>query len=125
MKHTISDPLMERYVNRWIRENDNCYTFNDVMECIEKGQMQSHVFGNTWVLTSIHDFPQRKTVHIDLVVGELFDAIAAEPAVCKWAKGVRADLITGSGRPGWDPFRSKVSGWQVKGRLYSKDLRDD
>jgi hypothetical protein len=122
MKHVITNELMERYVRRWIRDDDNCYTFEDVMECIKKGQMQSHVFGSTWVLTSIHDFPQRKTVHIDLVVGEIHDAIAAEPEVCDWARNHGASLITGSGRPGWDVFRDKVEGWRMKGYLYSKEL---
>jgi hypothetical protein len=122
MKHVITDQLMERYVNRWIRDYDSVYTFADVMEAIQAGHMQSHVFGNTWVLTSIHEYPQKTTAHIDLVVGGIHDAIAAEPAVCDWAREQGATLITGSGRPGWDPLRSKVSGWRMKGYLYSKDL---
>ena len=122
MKHVISDTLMERYVNRWIRENDWCYTFDDVMKCIETGQMQSHVFSDTWLVTSIHDYPQKRTVHIDLVVGQLHNAVASDPEICKWAREQGATLITGSGRPGWDPMRSKATGWRLKGYQYSKDL---
>jgi hypothetical protein len=122
MNYVVTDPSMRRKIERWIRENDFCYTFDDVMQMIGDGRYQTHLFGQTWVLTSIHEFPQRKSVHIDLVIGHLVDAIQAEPEICDWARSIGANMITGSGRPGWDPLRDRVKGWRFKGYHYSKEL---
>ena len=122
MNYAITDRLMKAKMERWLRANDNCYTFDDVMKGIEKGQFQTHLFGDTWVLTSIHDWPQRRSVHIDLVVGHLQESLKVEPEVCNWARSVGANLITGSGRPGWDPLRALVEDWRMTGFTYSKDL---
>jgi hypothetical protein len=115
---------MERKMQRWLRDMNHLYTPDDIMEEIEKGTLQSHTFGNTWVITAVHEWPRRKSVHIDLVVGTLEDAIAAEPQVCAWARSIGADLITGSGRPGWNFYRDYVDGWRMNGYQYSKDLRN-
>lgn len=122
--NAIINPLMQQRLERWLREDDGCRTFDDLMIAIHKGDLQSHAFGDTWVLTSVVDFPQRRAVHIDLVVGHAEDAVKIEPKICEWARSIRADLITANGRPGWDPFRNVVEGWRMKGYLYSKDLRD-
>ena len=122
MNASVTDPVMKKRVERWLRDMDGCYTFHDIMAGIHEGKFQSHVFGNTWVLTAIHDYPQKRSVHIELVVGSLEDALAAEPAVCEWARSIGAVRITGSGRPGWDPLRNLVEGWRMTGYSYSKDL---
>lgn len=121
MNYSVTDQGMRRKVERWLRENNNCYTFEDVLEAIEKGDYQSHVFGNTWVLTSIHKWPRKTSVHIDLVVGDLYEFLDELPKLYEWAKGVGADFITGSGRPGWNVPR-RFPEWRLTGYMYAKDL---
>ena len=127
MNYEVTDNSMKRKVERWLRDNDSCYTFDDIMDGIEKGHFQTHLFGDTWVLTSIHDWPQRRSVHIDLVVGKVLETIKLDSSrvaeeVCDWAQSVGADLVTGSGRPGWG--RVRPEGWRITGYNFSKDLRN-
>jgi len=123
MNYAVTDPKMQHKVERWLRDGNNCYTFEDIMQGIKDGHFQTHLFGDTWVLTSIHDWPQRRSVHIDLVVGSMEESLEIEPQICEWARSVGADLITGGGRPGWDPIKSNFSGsWRLTGYTYAKDL---
>jgi hypothetical protein len=119
----ITSSLMERKLQKWLRANDDCYTLEDVLNKIYNGTMQSHAFGDTWVVTQVHEFPQRKAVHIDLVVGNLHEFLDGLPELEMWVKSIGADLITGSGNPGWRHF--PMPGWKAKGIIGSKDLRDD
>lgn len=119
----ITDPVMLRNVNRLIRDGNNCYTLDDIMVEVEKGTMQSHVFGNTWVLTQVHEWPQRKSVDLTFVVGHADEFLENLPKLYGWAHEIGADLMTGSGRDGWT--RKLLPGWHRMGSLYSKDLRDE
>jgi hypothetical protein len=123
MNYSVTDPMMRRKVERWLHENDDCYTFDDVMQMIHEGKFQTHLFGRTWVLTSIHKWPQKTSVHIDFVVGDLGEFFEELPKLYEWAKSVGATLITGSGRPGWRGLHpTHFDGWRVTGYTYSKDL---
>src|SRR6188768_3520494 len=102
---TITDPEMRRKVQRALKEGNNCYTLDDLMDHIKAGTMQSHAFGNTWVITQVHEFPRRKSVDITYVVGSIEEALDGQSYIYNWAREVGADLITGVGRDGWDWFR--------------------
>jgi hypothetical protein len=123
MNYVVTDLAMRRKVERWLHENNDCYSFDDVMQYIEEGKFQTHLFGQTWVLTSIHEFPRRKTVHLDLVVGNMDEFFEQLPTIMEWARSVGATLITGSGRPGWRGLHpTHFEGWRFKGYHYSKEL---
>jgi len=111
---------MERKMSRWLAIHDGCYTFRDIMNKIHDGTMQSHAFGDTWVVTTVHEFPQRKAVHIDLVVGNLKEFLDGLPKLYDWARSIGATLMTGSGNPGWRHY--PMPGWKFKGLMFSKDL---
>lgn len=116
---------MERKMAHWIRASDYCYTFQDVMDAIHNETMQSHTFGDTWVVTSVREWPQRKSVHIDLVVGNLEEFLQGLPEIERWTKSIGANLITGSGTPMWRHYKEQMPGWHLRGLMYSKDLRNE
>lgn len=116
------DPRMRRKVDRLMRDGNNCYTLDDIMKEIDQGTMQSHVFGDTWVITQVHDFPQRRSVDLTFVVGEADEFLAGLPKLYDWSREIGANLITGSGRDGW--WSKRLPGWRRMGSLYSKDLKD-
>ena len=125
MNARINDSKMERRVARLMRDGNNCYTLDDVMREIEQGTMQSHTFGSTWVITQVHEFPQRKSVDLTFVVGHAAEFIEGLPELYSWSRSIGADLITGSGRDGWWMLPEfNVHKWRRMGSLYSKDLRD-
>lgn len=118
----ITDPGMERKMARLMRDGNNCYTIDDVLREIDQGTMQSHVFGETWVITQVHEWPQRKSVDLTFVVGHADEFLANLPKLYDWTRSIGGDLITGSGRDGW--WGKALPGWRRMGSLYSKDLRD-
>jgi hypothetical protein len=118
----ITDPSMERKMHRLMRDGNHCYTLDDVMSQIDAGTMQSHTFDNTWVITQVHEFPQRKAVDLTFVVGHADEFLEGLPSLYDWTKSIGADLITGSGRDGW--WSRRLPGWRRMGSLYSKDLRN-
>jgi len=119
----VLDPAMQRKIERLMKDGNNCYTLDDIMECVRKGTMQSHVFGETWVLTQVHEWPQRKSVDLTFVVGHADEFLENLPKLYHWTKDIGADLITGSGRDGWT--KRLLPGWHRMGSLYAKDLRDE
>jgi hypothetical protein len=100
------------------------------MDYIADGKMQSFAFSDTWVITQVHDFPQRKSVDITFAVGDLDEVFNGLPIVYDWAKSIGADLVTSSGREGWRRFlgssnHEAFKGWRRIGSFYSKDLRHE
>ena len=98
------------------------YTLEDIIELIEKGTLQGHVEGDTWVVTQVHTFPRKRIVEILYVVGDLNDSIRMEKKIEQWARELNADLIIATGREGWWDFRTP--GWKKTGVTYAKDLKN-
>ena len=116
----ITDEAMERKMERALAASDNLFSMDDIDEHLREGKMQGHVEGDTWALTQVQDWPQRRAVNIMYVVGSIRDSVALEAKIEEWAKGVGANLITAVGRDGWWEF--KTPGWKRVGTLYSKEI---
>jgi hypothetical protein len=116
----ITDKSMSIKMDRALQEGNNLFNLDDIMDCLQRGEMQSHVVGDTWGITQVHVWPRRKSVNILFVVGDVSDLPLLEQKIEKWAKGIGANVITAIGRDGWWKFRT--SGWKKVGVMYSKDI---
>lgn len=116
----ITDPAMEKKFRRMLREGGDLYTLEDIGELIDAGKMQSFTFGETWIVTQVHDFPRRKVLDVAFVVGFISDAIQYLPQLYEYADKIGATLITGYGRDGWDAYSQP--GWRKVGTLYAREL---
>jgi hypothetical protein len=116
----IIDPVMLRKMARALKLGDNLYTLDDIEAQLATGNMQGHVEGDTWAITQVHDYPNRKAVNILFVVGTLENSLKLEAKVESWSKDIGADLLMAIGRGGWWQFRTP--GWRMIGTLYSKDI---
>jgi hypothetical protein len=117
---TITRDDMKIKVDRALHDFGDLYTFDDILELIDKGKMQSFTAGDTWVVTQVNEFPRRKVVDICLVVGFLEDAVRALPDVYKFARDIGATRVTAVGRDGWWKFAEP--GWYRVGGYFAKDL---
>jgi hypothetical protein len=117
----INDPAMLRKMDRALRQGGNLYTLEDLGYALEEGKMQSHVAKDTWAITAVNDFPNKRTVDVLYVVGSLEGAFALDKDLEKWANGLGADAMTAMGRDGWNRWCSNP-GWTKVGTLYSKEL---
>ena len=119
----ITDPEMRRKFDRMIKDGLGGFTLDDIERHIDTGLMQSFTFGDTWVITQVHTFPQLKTLDMTMVVGHADDLLQEGiPALESYAREIGASYLTGSGREGW--WRRRLPGWRNLGYMYAKDLRD-
>ena len=119
----IRDSEMARKVDRLMKDGIGGYTLDDIERCIHDGTMQSFTFGDTWVITQVHEFPQCKTLDMTFVVGHADDLLnEGIPELIGFGREIGASYLTGAGREGW--WRRRLPGWRNLGFMYAKDLRD-
>jgi len=111
---------MLKKMERALEEGGNIFTMDDIEIGLAEGKMQSHVFGDTWIITQVLYLPRRKSVDILFVVGNLEESVGAEQVVENWARNIGADMMTAIGRAGW--WKIRTPGWKVMGTLYSKEI---
>jgi hypothetical protein len=116
----IIDQVMLRKMNRALKLGLELYTFGDIEEGLESGDLQGHVKGDTWAITQVQSYPNRKVVNILFCIGSIEGSIALESDISEWAKGQGATLLTAIGREGW--WEHRTPGWIKSGVLYSKEL---
>ena len=116
----ITDPEMLRKMEKALRLGGNFYTLDDIQAGIMAGDLQGHVEGDTWAITQVQQYPQRKVVNVMFVVGSIPHAAKLEEKIGIWAKELGATLITATGRDGW--WAHRTPGWKMMGALYSKDI---
>ena len=117
----ITDPHMLRKMDRALKEGNQLFDLNSILENLRDGSMQGHIEGDTWAITQVHDFPCKRTVNIVFVVGHIEESLKLEAKVEAWAKEMGADLLTAVGREGW--WEHRTPGWKKTGVLYSKELQ--
>ena len=86
------------------------YTFDDIMDCIQQGFMQSFATNNSWVITQVHTFPRKKVVEIAYILGDKDEVTQMQQEIEEFARGIDAEMLIATGRDGWD--RIKTSGWR-------------
>jgi hypothetical protein len=121
MKLRITDEEMKKKMSRALESGGNMYDLDDICAALESGDMQGHVEGDTWIITQVHYWGKKLAVNIIFVVGDMDDALKAEPKIEAWAKELGAKFITGIGRDGW--WGNKSDGWEKMGNLYRKDIK--
>ena len=99
----------------------NLYTVDDIFTAIAEDRMQSFAEGNTWAITEVNTFPQRKIVTIAYVIGDLRDARILHDRVLAFAESIGATMIRSFGRLGWAKDARK-NGWRTAGQIYCRDL---
>jgi len=97
------------------------HTFQDVLDAIKDGQMQSFAEGNTWVVTQVLDFPRKRVLEIILVAGEMAEAEALYEKVLSFGREIGCQLVRTFGRDGWAK-QAKTNGWTNGHRIFLKDL---
>jgi hypothetical protein len=98
------------------------YTFEDVMERIADGRMQSFHEEGAFIVTQISNYPRKKVVDIVLVVGELQKIKWLEEEIMNFAKTVGAELVMASaGRKGWWNKSIRTEGWNDVASVYVKE----
>lgn len=96
--------------NRILAKQGGFYTFEDIVDAVILGRMQSFSLNDTWVVTQVIDFPRKKVLDIVFVIGELEDLIALEDKIEEFRREIQADMLIATGRLGW--MRKHFKGWK-------------
>ena len=116
----INNAEIMKKMERALKISGNLYRMEDILMEMEKGNLQGHVEGDTWAVTQVHIYPNRKAVNVLFAVGSLENSLKLEPKVEAWAKEQGATLLTATGRGGW--WQHRTPGWRVVGTMYAKDI---
>lgn len=96
------------------------YVFDDLIDLIHRGEMQSFSVGDSWAVTQICDFPRKRAVSIEFAIGELDELKELERQIDEFAKKHGISYIIANGRLGFDFVKSH--GWKKVSASYVKDL---
>lgn len=121
MNASYKHPLHAR-TEKMLEDFGGFYTFEDILERIADGRMQSFAFGDTWAVTSIASFPRKQVLVIEFIVGneDDFDEIHAD--ITGWARERGITYAMANARLGFD--RKKMPGWRMASATFVKDLSD-
>lgn len=113
--------IYQEKMSRVLRRMGGLYSFEDIMDKIRTGHMQSFAHRNTWVVTEVHDYPRRRVLDILFLVGDIADVHVLHHKVVTFAEGCGATLIRAFGRPGWTIF-VRAYNWEAVDVIYHKEL---
>lgn len=78
------------------------HSFDDVCDMVLKQNLNARFYRqNSFVLTSVHEYPLAKHYHIFLGGGNLEVLLGAIPGLIEEAKALECTRMTVNGRPGW------------------------
>lgn len=97
------------------------YKFQDIIDAVNSGMMQSFVLNDSWIVTQVCVFPQKRAVDIVLAVGNAKELESLHSDVEKFALSHGATLLLATGRHGWKNM-ARNHGWRSIAAVYVKDL---
>lgn len=107
-------------VEELLVEAGGLYTFQDLLDNINNGTMQSFSDGQSWIVTQVSQFPRRKIVELVLGVGNLENLYKLAEEVEKFARAEGATMLFLNGREGWSKIHPE--GWRKVSVNMVKDL---
>lgn len=113
--------LLLRNVERILERSGGLYSIADVLERVQSGDMQSFSINNSWVVTQVIDFPQRKIIDIVFAMGKLAEVESLEAQIIEFGRKHGASLIITNGRKGWHKSANR-HGWRDIASVFVKDI---
>ena len=110
-------------LKRVLARAGDLYTLSDILDAVDRGEMQSWVEGESWALTRVAQYPRAKVVEVLAVVGRLDEARVLHDRILIFAAETGARVIQAFGRHGWWP-NAQRRGWKViaENFVFAKDV---
>ena len=96
-----------------LRIGSDTHSLNDVIGCLERGEMQAFWNDKAVIMTSLVQSPQRKYLEIFMSAGEMDAVLELFPQVEEWALDHGAEFGRAMVRPGFERI-FKERGWKKK-----------
>ena len=89
----------------------NTHDLEDIIEALNRGEMQAFHNDRAIVITEIAQSPRRKFVHVFMSAGDLDGVLELMPQIEEWGKSLGCEFARASVRPGYEPIL-KARGWK-------------
>lgn len=114
-------PMRER-VEQMLRDSGDLYGFEDILDLIREGKMQSFALNDSWAVTQICEFPRKRVLDIVFVVGDLDDLEVLESDLIGFAREHGIPMGWANGRMGF--MRKAFPGWEMVSATFMKEFGD-
>lgn len=121
MKHSIE--YLRGRIDDVLAEMGGLYSFEDIVNAVKEGRMQSFRLNDSWAVTQISVFPQKVVLDIVFVFGDLEELELLYVDIMGWARERDLHWVMTMARDGWMKH-AVFHGWKEIGRVIMKDLRD-
>lgn len=103
----------------------NTHTIGDVMQRIDERKAVCWTNGESIVITEVLAYPRLRACNFWLVVGNLHECVALQPAIDEWARGEGCSVATATGRMGWLRLSQLPIGsdWKAAGVKFVRELQ--
>lgn len=112
--HKLVDDTLEKF--------GGLYTFDDIVAAVRVGKMQSFANGDSWMVTQVAEFPQKRVLDIVFAVGNTDELSEIESEVIGFARSHGIEFMMANARPGFDKVKS--DGWTKVSATFVKDIGD-
>lgn len=105
------------HIEAALQYSGGTHTFEDIVEGVERGELQFWPGPDSVIVTEIAQYPRRKALHFFLAGGHLPELEAMTPEILAWGREQGCNQATLCGRRGWDRTFLTRTGWAVTQEL--------
>ena len=113
---------LRQHVEAALEYSGGTHQFEDVLEMVEKNQLQVWPATQSIVLTEIIVYPRLKNLHYFLAGGDLDELSRMRPMIESWGKSLGCTRVSLAGRRGWAKTFLKDEGYSQQWTVLAKTL---
>ena len=113
---------LRQHVEAALEYSGGTHQFEDVLEMVEKNQLQVWPATQSIVLTEIIVYPRLKNLHYFLAGGDLDELSRMRPMIESWGKSLGCTRVSLAGRRGWAKTFLKDEGYSLQWTVLAKQL---
>ena len=113
---------LRQHVEAALEYSGGTHQFEDVLEMVEKNQLQVWPATQSIVLTEIIVYPRLKNLHYFLAGGDLDELSRMRPMIESWGKSLGCTRVSLAGRRGWAKTFLKDEGYSPQWTVLAKTL---
>jgi hypothetical protein len=113
---------LRQHVEAALEYSGGTHQFEDVLEMVEKNQLQVWPATQSIVLTEIIVYPRLKNLHYFLAGGDLDELSRMRPMIESWGKSLGCTRVSLAGRRGWAKTFLKDEGYSPQWTVLAKKL---
>lgn len=114
---------VRRQIERALAFTGGTHTVDDVLEMVERGELQLWQGDDSIIVTQILTYPRLKELCFFLAAGRMAGMKSMAPIILQWGRDQHCARAVFAGRPGWArTFLTQEDGWRNPMQVFEKEL---